>query len=59
MSVILLPLGVCHDIENVLNSFWWGSKKNGGRGIGSLRWDRLCIPKMGGGLGFGNCMILI
>ena len=52
MSVLLLPLGVCHDIEKVLNSFWWGSKKTGGRGISWLRWDRLCIPKMGGGLGF-------
>ena len=59
MSILLLPLGVCHDIEKVLNSFWWGSKKNGGLGISRLIWDRLCIPKMGGGLVSGNCMILI
>ena len=52
MYVLLSPLGVCHDIEKVLNSFWWGSKKNGGRGISWLRWDCLCIPKMGSGLGF-------
>ena len=52
MSVLLLPLGVCYDIEKVLNSFWWGSKKNGGQGISWLRWDRLCIPNIGGGLGF-------
>ena len=43
---------MCHDIEKVLNSFWWGSKKNGGQGISWLRWDHLCIPKIGGGLGF-------
>ena len=52
MSVLLLSLGLCHDIEEVLNSLWWGSKKNGGRGISWLMWDRLYIPKMGGRLGF-------
>ena len=33
MSVLLLPRGMCHDIEVMLNSFWWGGKSNGGRGI--------------------------
>ena len=52
MFVLLLPQGVCHDIEVMLNSFWWGGKSNGGRGINWATWDRLCVPKSGGCLEF-------
>ena len=52
MSVLLLPRGVCHDIELMLNSFWWGGKPNGGRGIHWARWDKLCAPKAVDGMGF-------
>ena len=47
MFVLLLPLGVCQDIEKLLNSFRWGSKRNGGRGISWLHWDHLCIHPYG------------
>ena len=52
MSMILLPLGVCHDIEKMLNAFWWDGKINGGKGITWMRWDWLCAPKAFGGMGF-------
>ena len=48
MLVFLLPLGVCQELEKMLNSFWWGSKSTGGRGINWCRWE----PKTVGGLGF-------
>ena len=52
MFVLLLPLSVCHDIENILNSYWWGAKKMG-KGISLLRWENLCKPKvLLGGIGF-------
>ena len=52
MSMILLPLGVCHDIERMLNAFWWGSKLCSGKGITWMRWDHLCAPKAFGGIRF-------
>ena len=36
----------------MMNSFWWGSKRNGGGGINWLRQDTLCKPKSVGGMGF-------
>ena len=40
MFVILLPMGVCHDIERMFNTFWRGNKMNGGNGIPWMHWDR-------------------
>ena len=50
MSVFLIPSGVCQELEKMLNSFWWGSKLTGRRGINWRRWERLCKPKIVGGL---------
>ncbi|XP_019158575.1 PREDICTED: uncharacterized protein LOC109155346 [Ipomoea nil] len=37
-------------IERTMNRYWWGSGTD--RGIRWKAWDRLCIPKKYGGLGF-------
>ncbi|XP_019181991.1 PREDICTED: uncharacterized protein LOC109177145 [Ipomoea nil] len=37
-------------IERVMNRYWWGTGTD--RGIHWKAWDRLCIPKKYGGLGF-------
>ncbi|XP_019166552.1 PREDICTED: uncharacterized protein LOC109162294 [Ipomoea nil] len=50
MSVFLLPMGVCSAIERVMNRYWWGAGNE--RGIHWKAWDKLCIPKKYGGLGF-------
>ena len=52
MSVYLLPLELCRDIEKMMNSFWWGSKGMSSKGIIWMRWERLCMPKTHEGLGF-------
>ena len=52
MSIFLLPLELCVDIERMINAFWWGSKGEGKKGINWMAWDRLCNPKKFGGLGF-------
>ena len=52
MSIFRLPLGVCHEIENMFNSFWWKNTGNVGKGISWMRWERPCKPKSIGGLGF-------
>ncbi|CAN1312502.1 Putative ribonuclease H protein At1g65750 [Linum perenne] len=37
----------------MMNSFWWGSRENGGQGgINWMRWGRLCMKKDVGGMGF-------
>ncbi|XP_031124165.1 uncharacterized protein LOC116026879 [Ipomoea triloba] len=50
MSVFLLPDSVCVAIERAMNRYWWGSRD--GRGIHWKAWDKLCVPKKFGGLGF-------
>ncbi|XP_060960677.1 uncharacterized protein LOC133031238 [Cannabis sativa] len=52
MSVFLLPLGTCKEIEKLMASFWWKSNSNKGRGIIWMSWDRLAISKDEGGMGF-------
>lgn len=36
----------------MMNSFWWGNKKDGHEGIHWMNWKRLCIPKEERGMGF-------
>ncbi|XP_019167556.1 PREDICTED: uncharacterized protein LOC109163258 [Ipomoea nil] len=50
MSVFLLPESVCLSIQRTMNKYWWGTRAD--RGIHWKAWDKLCIPKKYGGLGF-------
>ncbi|CAN1157427.1 Putative ribonuclease H protein At1g65750 [Linum perenne] len=36
----------------MMNSFWWGMKSGARRGLSWMRWERLCIRKEHGGMGF-------
>ena len=33
MSVFLIPLNLCAELERMMNSFWWGTNKMNHRGI--------------------------
>lgn len=35
-----------------MNSFWWGSKSGGGKGIRQMKWEYLCKLEDFGGIGF-------
>lgn len=50
MNLFLIPAQVCDAIEKKMNGFWWGQGANS-RGIRWMAWDKLCVPKDGGGLG--------
>ncbi|XP_031131836.1 uncharacterized protein LOC116033219 [Ipomoea triloba] len=52
MGVFLLPVGLCKEIEKVMNSFWWKGGKRENKGIHWKSWDKLCHPKKWGGMGF-------
>lgn len=52
MSAFLLPVSLLDELQKMLNSFWWGSKSNGGRSVNWFSWDKLCNDKKEGGLGF-------
>lgn len=51
MSCIRLPKGLCEDLSNIMEKFWWGSS-TGSRKIHWMEWNKLCLPKANGGLGF-------
>ncbi|CAN0875633.1 Transposon TX1 uncharacterized 149 kDa protein [Linum grandiflorum] len=52
MNVFLLPITLLEEIERMINSYWWGTKGSGGGGIAWMRWERLCVRKDFGGMGF-------
>ncbi|KAM6587872.1 hypothetical protein CsatA_010477 [Cannabis sativa] len=52
MSVFLIPLGTCDEIEKLMARFWWKTTSSQGNGIIWMNWDRLSRPKDEGGLGF-------
>lgn len=51
MNLLLLPAEVCDEIQKKMNGFWWGNGGNG-KGIRWMAWERMCIVKEDGGMGF-------
>ncbi|KAK3221679.1 hypothetical protein Dsin_008704 [Dipteronia sinensis] len=53
MSLFKLPFGLCKDLSAMVSKFWCNSK-DGKRKISWVKWKKLCLPKLYGGLGFKN-----
>jgi len=51
MSCFRLPRGLCQHIDNLLRSFWWGSK-DGKRKTCWVAWEEMAKPKYMVGMGF-------
>lgn len=52
MSIYLMPHSLTEELERMMNSFWWGSPVENGKGIKWLSWDKMTTRKEDGGLGF-------
>ncbi|XP_048608961.1 uncharacterized protein LOC125584486 [Brassica napus] len=54
MSTFLLPLEICENLASAIAQFWWSSNPPK-RGIHWAKWEKVCLPKEEGGIGF--CLI--
>ena len=51
LSVFSMPLSLCKAINSDIAHFWW-SKGVGNNGMHWRAWDKLCLSKLEGGIGF-------
>ena len=51
MSCFKLPKGLINEIESLIQKFWWGYRGEQ-RKIHWVSWDKLCLLKNEGGMGF-------
>ena len=51
MSCFKLPIGLCTEIKSLIRRFWWGQKGERSK-VHWVKWDKLCLPKKEGGMGF-------
>lgn len=54
MSVFLLPVEVCQDLERIMCKYWWQSNPRKNRSIHWMNWRNMCKKKSQGGLGLRN-----
>ena len=52
MSIFLLPLKLCAEMESVMCKYWWKNSVNKPKGIHRVLWDKLCKKKSEEGMGF-------
>lgn len=52
MSVFLLPLEICKDLERTMCKFWWRNNSKKTKCIHWMYWDRMTSSKSNGGMGF-------
>lgn len=48
MSIFQLPIGLCKEINGLMQKFWWQHKKNEVK-IHWIRWERMGFSKAQGG----------
>jgi len=56
MSVFLLPVSLCKELNQLMQSFWWGHLSNDSK-IHWMSWARMGRAKSVGGLGFRDLLM--
>ncbi|XP_013650802.1 uncharacterized mitochondrial protein AtMg00310-like [Brassica napus] len=51
MSTFLLPLEICENLASVIAQYWWSSNPPK-REIHWAKWEKVCLPREEGGIGF-------
>ena len=51
MSTFLLPLEICENLASVIAHFWWSSNPPK-RGLHWAKWEKVCLPREEGEIGF-------
>ena len=59
MSTFEIPSTICSKLDALNRWFWWNPKGQNGRFLALKSWDKLCLPKNNGGLGFRKSKYLI
>lgn len=52
MSVFLMPMEVCNQLENQMCKYWWRTDSKKDKNIHWKSWKRMCKRKTQGGIGF-------
>ena len=52
ISTFSIPNKTCEKLDSLTRRFWWQPKANEGCYLAWKSWDKLCHPRMAGGLGF-------
>ncbi|XP_074323135.1 uncharacterized protein LOC141660074 [Apium graveolens] len=52
MSVFLLPMDTCKELERSMCKFWWNTDAATGKSIHWMSWERMSNRKSEGGMGF-------
>ena len=52
MSTFNFPKKVCDKMDAITRRFWWKQKEEECKCLSWKSWDKLCVPKAAGGLGF-------
>ncbi|KAJ8754033.1 hypothetical protein K2173_001931 [Erythroxylum novogranatense] len=52
MSLFLLPISTCQELETLMNGFFWHNGGRDNKGLRWMQWKKLAIPKIFGGLGY-------
>uniref|UniRef100_A0A803PBV4 Reverse transcriptase domain-containing protein n=1 Tax=Cannabis sativa TaxID=3483 RepID=A0A803PBV4_CANSA len=50
MSVFLLPLKTCDELQKMMAKYWWKTSSSKGRGITWMSWERMARDKKFGGV---------
>jgi hypothetical protein len=53
MGCFQLSKSMCTKLQTIDSRFWWGGK-DGQRKVHWVGWDKMCVPKGKGGMGFRN-----